>query len=85
MHGKAPVPGGSGGQLLPLLLSAELALLAAYGGPGLPEAAIVTLINLDLSAQQIDGWHLASFRALSRGLRIVSCLRPLAIRFEILS
>jgi hypothetical protein len=48
------------------LFCAELALPAADGGSGLPEAAGAALIDLDLTAQQIDGWHEASFCDFSR-------------------
>ena len=37
------------------------------------EAAIVTLVDLDLSAQQIDGWH-RSLRDFSRQMRLYGSL-----------
>jgi hypothetical protein len=46
---KVPSLGGFGCQILELLLGAELPLLIPDRRPRLPEPAISTLINLDLS------------------------------------
>ena len=52
-----PVLGDLRGQLQGFALGAELALFAADGGPRLPESAVVALIDLKLSTQQINGRH----------------------------
>jgi hypothetical protein len=54
---EVPALGGFGRHTLKFLLGAKLALLIPDRRPRLPKPAIATLINLDLSAQQIDGRH----------------------------